>query len=499
MSSDKKVALLSIDQGTTSSRAIVFSVDGSIISTAQFEFTQFYPNDGWVEHDPEEIWNTSLRAAQIAFREAEGKGYHVAAIGITNQRETSIIWDRATNAPLYNAIVWQDRRTADVCEKLKADGREATVQSKTGLLLDPYFSATKAAWILDHVQGARDRAAQGALAFGTVDSFLIWRLTGGKVHATDSTNASRTNLFNIHSLKWDPELLKLFNVPQEILPQVKDSADDYGLTDPALFGRKIPIYGVAGDQQAAAFGQCCFQAGDIKSTYGTGCFVLLNTGHKTIPSNNRLLTTVAYTLDGKPTYALEGSIFIAGAAVQWLRDALQIIKDAKETEAIAANASGNEGVYLVPAFTGLGSPYWNPNVRAAIFGMTRATGRNELVRATLESIAYQTSDLFTAMAKDGIKPLSLKVDGGMVANKWFMQFLSNVLDMTIQRPAVMETTALGVAYLAGLKAGIYADLETIADHWQVDHTCNTDVDFSDRDQLLAQWHKAVKCAQAYSA
>jgi len=489
--------ILSIDQGTTSSRAIVFSEDGHIVCSSQQEFPQHYPAEGWVEHDPEDIWQTTLTTAQKAFQEAEAQGVKVVAIGITNQRETTLVWDRETGKCVHNAIVWQDRRTTDFCVDLQKSGAEGIITEKTGLLLDPYFSASKITWILDNTSGARSSADQGNLAFGTVDSFLIWRLTGGKVHATDTTNASRTSLFNINTLEWDSELLDIFKVPASLLPDVKDCADDYGMTSSDIFGREIPIYGVAGDQQAAAFGQCCFNEGDVKSTYGTGCFVLLNTGETRIKSQNRLLSTVAYTLNGKATYALEGSIFIAGAAMQWLRDELKVIDDAAKSEQIARSMDGNNGVYLVPAFTGLGAPYWDPNARAAIFGMTRGSGQEEFVRAALESVCYQTFDLFEAMAKDGLRPASVRVDGGMVANNWLLQFLANILGITINRPTILETTALGAARLAGLKAGIWPDLGSLADQWQSDFSCDAEADFTHKDQLIKKWHKAVQCTREF--
>ena len=415
---DKSDLILAIDQGTTSSRTLVFNSQGVVLFTAQEEFPQIYPEDGWVEHDPEAIWQSTLSTLKQAYQFAQDSDGEIAGIGITNQRETTLIWDRDSGRPIYNAIVWQDRRTADICRDIKTRYDERTLASKTGLLLDPYFSSTKAAWILDHVAGARDRAAKGELAFGTVDSFLIYRLTAGASHATDATNASRTNLFNIHNSDWDEDLLELFNVPASILPEVKNCADHYGMTDESLLGESLPILGVAGDQQAAAIGQACFDTGDIKSTYGTGCFVILNTGETCVPSSNRLLSTVCYRLNGKTTYALEGSIFIAGAAVQWLRDGINIIEDAAETESIASSLEHNHGVYLVPAFTGLGAPHWAPDARGGLFGITRDTTREHIVRATLESVCYQTFDLFEAMAADGVRPTSLRVDGGMVHNNW---------------------------------------------------------------------------------
>lgn len=489
--------LLAIDQGTTSSRAILFEPDGTIVATSQYEFTQLFPNDGWVEHDPEEIWSTTLRAIKDVLSSAQRAGRPVAAAGITNQRETTVVWDRSTGEPVYNAIVWQDRRTADVCRALEADGFLDLVQRKSGLLLDPYFSATKVAWILDHVPDARSRAEAGELAFGTIDSFLIWRLTGGKMHATDATNASRTSLFNIGEQAWDRELLKIFRVPAAVLPEVKDSADNFGTIGAALVGEAIPIFGVAGDQQAATIGQCCFDAGALKSTYGTGCFALVNTGDSLLHSSQRLLSTVAYRLDGKPTYALEGSIFIAGAAVQWLRDGINIIDHAAETEALASAAEPSEGLMVVPAFTGLGAPYWDPEARAAILGMTRATDRADLVRATLRSICYQTHDLVAAMRADGIAVNSLKVDGGMVANNWFSQSLSDLLDVAVDRPVVMETTALGAAYLAGLKAGIYTSFDDIRANWQLDRRfepCGVD-----SSEKLARWERAVRAVRLFAA
>ena len=482
-------AILSIDQGTTSSRTLVFSPAGDVLFAAQEEFPQIYPADGWVEHAPEAIWETTLKTLKAAYNYSTSKGLEIVGIGITNQRETTIVWDRKTGAPIYNAIVWQDRRTAEICRELKARFDEADLTAKTGLLLDPYFSATKAAWILDNVEGARDRANKGELAFGTIDSFLIWHLTGGKSHATDATNASRTNLFNIHSQEWDEDLIDLFNVPASILPEVKDCAADYGMC--TVLDAPVPILGVAGDQQAAAIGQCCFAEGDIKSTYGTGCFVILNTGTDCISSKNRLLSTVCYRLNGQTTYALEGSIFIAGAAVQWLRDGIQIIKEAAETEAMCAGLDSNKGVYLVPAFTGLGAPHWNPEARGAIFGLTRDTGRAEIARATVESVVYQTHDLFKAMAEDGVTPSSLRVDGGMVHNSWMVQHLSSVLNIPVDRPKVLETTALGAAYLAGLQAGLYKTLQDVRENWQGEKHFEPKMDDEARKGLLEGWNTAV--------
>ncbi|MAW79487.1 MAG: glycerol kinase [Parvularcula sp.] len=484
--------ILAIDQGTTSSRAIVFDRNGRIVASAQQEFPQHYPQDGWVEHDPEDIWNSTLATAREAFAAAEKTGGEIAAIGITNQRETTLVWDRKSGAPVYNAIVWQDRRTTDQCAGLRENGVETHVTARTGLLLDPYFSATKAAWILDHVEGARARAENGELAFGTVDSFLIWRLTGGERHVTDATNASRTLLYNIHDNHWDDALLEKFRVPKEMLPTVLNCADDFGRTDPELFGRALPICGVAGDQQAAAFGQACFTPGDIKSTYGTGCFVVINTGDKPLASHNKLLSTIAWRMDGKTTYALEGSIFIAGAAIQWLRDELQIIKDASETAALAESIETNNGVYLVPAFTGLGAPHWAPKARGLISGLTRGAGRAEIARAALESVVYQTADLMTAIGRDGAVTKTLRVDGGMVANDWLMQFLADILGLPVERPKTLETTALGAAYLAGLKAGIFQDTDEIADRWRLDARFQPAMAPEDRRRNLAGWSEALR-------
>ena len=488
----KNEYLLAIDQGTTSSRAIVFDMDMRIVSVAQEEFPQIYPSDGWVEHDPEAIWETALRTAQRAFGEAEENGGRVVAIGITNQRETTMLWDRKSGRPVHNAIVWMDRRTADRCEKLARDGMGDEVRQRTGLLLDPYFSATKIAWLLDHVGGARKKAENGSLAFGTVDSFLISRLTGNRVHVTDVTNAARTSLFNIRTQSWDESLLSIFNVPRAVLPRVLDCAADFGQTAPALFGRAIPIFGVAGDQQAATIGQCCFDPGNIKSTYGTGCFVLVNTGGNVLISKNRLLSTIAYRINGKTAYALEGSIFMAGAAMQWLRDGLGLISSTGESEAMARGLPGNSGVYMVPAFTGLGAPYWKPNARGAVFGLTRSTGPAEFVRAALESVCYQTFDLFTAMAADGVHPTSLRIDGGMTSNNWLAQFLADILNLPVDRPKIMETTALGAACLAGMGAGLLGPLETLSEKRETDARFEPRIEDRDRKRLIDGWHDAVE-------
>ena len=487
-----KATILSIDQGTTSSRAMVFDATGKALATAQKEFAQHYPNDGWVEHDPEEIWSTTLDVCREASTSGGVDARAIAAIGITNQRETTIVWDRSTGKPVYRAIVWQDRRTAEHCDALRAAGHEEGVTDKTGLLLDPYFSATKLAWILDNVDGARDKAERGELAFGTVDCFLLWRLTGGREHATDATNASRTMLFNIHTQSWDSDLLDLFRVPRNVLPEVRDCAAHFGETQAELLGRAIPITGIAGDQQAAAVGQACFSPGMIKSTYGTGCFVLVNTGETAAHSRNRLLTTVCYRLDGKVSYALEGSIFIAGAAVQWLRDGLGLIESASETEVLASKLPDNRGLYLVPAFTGLGAPYWDARARGGLFGITRDTGVAEIVRATLESVCYQTRDLLQAVADDGATSLSaLRVDGGMVANDWLMQFLSDIVDLRVERPVVTETTALGAAYLAGVQVGVFDSLDDVTANWQRDRSFEPTMDNGERERLVSGWAKAV--------
>ena len=484
--------ILAIDQGTTSTRAIVFDEAGRSVATAQRELPQIYPRDGWVEHDPEEIWQATVKVCRAVLAESDAGGAEVAAIGITNQRETAVIWERATGKPIYNAIVWQDRRTADLCRRLSEAGHEELVHRRTGLLIDPYFSATKVAWMLDNVPGARAAAERGELAFGTIDSFLLWRLTGGKVHATDATNASRTMFFNIHTQTWDEDLLGLLGIPAELLPEVGDNAADFGATETDLFGRPLPITGMAGDQQAAMIGQACFEPGMIKSTYGTGCFLLLNTGDHPVQSRTRLLTTLAYRIGGRTTYALEGSIFVAGAAVQWLRDGLKLIGSASETEALAASLDHNKGVYLVPAFTGLGAPHWDPRARGAIFGLTRDTGTAEIVRAALESVCYQTRDLLVAMANDGaLSPTVLRVDGGMAANNWLLQFLADLLDVAVERPTVIETTALGAAYLAGLQAGVFRSFDDIREHWQRDACFRPALPEVERSRLVHGWEKAL--------
>lgn len=484
--------ILAIDQGTTSSRAMVFDESGHCVAQAQQEFRQIYPQDGWVEHDPEEIWQSVLAVCRQTLQQADEAGIEVAGIGITNQRETTLVWDRQTGKPIYNAIVWQDRRTVDYCSELRSAQQEEQVIERTGLLLDPYFSATKLGWMLDNVDGARAKAEKGELAFGTIDSFLLWRLTGGAVHATDATNASRTMLFNIHSQQWDNSLLDLFRIPASLLPEVKDCIADFGTTETSLFGCAIPIGGIAGDQQAAAIGQACLEPGMIKSTYGTGCFVLLNTGKQAFRSQNRLLTTVAYRVNGQTSYAIEGSIFVAGAAIQWIRDGLQLIDSAKETEGLAQSLESNRGIYLVPAFTGLGAPHWDPHARGAIFGLTRATGIAEIVRATLESVGYQTYDLMEAMKRDSkTGSIILRVDGGMVANNWFLQFLADLLDVPVERPQVTETTALGAAWLAGVQLGLFESLSDISSRWQRDALFISKISPMQRNELLRGWQKAI--------
>ncbi len=483
--------IIAIDQGTTSSRSILFDEEGTILAQQSAEFPQHFPADGWVEHNPEDIWKTTVDVASAMVAETRLRGSMPVAIGITNQRETAVIWDRATGKPIHNAIVWQDRRTADVCTVMKNAGKETKVMEKTGLLLDPYFTATKLSWILDNVGGARDRAAAGELCFGTVDSFLIWRLTGGKMHVTDATNASRTSLYNIHENEWDDELLALFKVPRAGLPQVMDCAAEFGVCKDSLFGSELPIRGVAGDQQAAAIGQGCFTPGALKSTYGTGCFVIINTGDEAVASKNKLLTTIGYRLGGRTTYALEGSIFVSGAIVQWLRDGMKLIASAGETEAIAAAQAGNNGLYIVPALTGLGAPHWAPNARGAIYGITRDTGPADFVRAALESVAYQTNDLFFAIAGEGIPVSVVRVDGGMTANDWLMQFLADIINLRVDRPVVRETTALGAAMLALMQSDPTITLDDLANRWQRDASFTPKMDAGDRNGLLAGWNQAI--------
>ncbi len=484
--------ILAIDQGTTSSRAILFNDSSEMLGVAQEEFRQYFPQDGWVEHDPEEIWTSTINVVNEVIASSGIQAKEIAAIGITNQRETTVVWDRKTGRPIHRAIVWQDRRTADYCDELKSEGLEDMVSGKTGLLLDPYFSGTKVKWLLDNVAGAREKAESGELLFGTIDTFLLWRLTRGESHKTDATNASRTILFNIHDQQWDEDILQQLDIPKSILPEIEDCSADFGFTHESLFGAAIPITGIAGDQQAALVGQCCFSAGMIKSTYGTGCFVIMNTGTTAVASEHKLLTTVAYRIDGEVTYGLEGSIFIAGAAVQWLRDGIGLISDAAETENIAIENPDAHGVYLVPAFTGLGAPYWDANARGAILGLTRDSGFKDIVTATLQSVCFQTLDLLTAMERDGIKPGLIRVDGGMVANDWLTQCLANILQINVDRPRVTETTALGVAYLAGLRVGLFGSLDELSEHWQRQKYFEPQMQAEASSKLYSGWLDAVK-------
>jgi glycerol kinase len=483
--------LLSIDQGTTSTRAILFDQNGSVYSKSQIEFPQHFPNSGWVEHDSIDLLQTSIDCCRQVLEKNALSSSDIIAIGITNQRETTVVWDKNTGKAVYNAIVWQDRRTSEYCQQLKDDGIEASLTIKTGLLADPYFSATKIKWILDNVPDARNKAEAGDLLFGTVDSFLLWHLSGGKEHKTDATNASRTLLFNIHTQCWDNDLLALFNIPASMLPKVMDSADDFGVTQADIFGTSIPILAMAGDQQAALFGQTCFEPGMAKSTYGTGCFLVLNTGKTALISENQLLTTVAYRINGEVTYALEGSIFVAGAAIQWLRDGLKLIDKVDEVEFLARDTPLAHGVYMVPAFTGLGAPYWDPDARGAIFGLTRNTGIKEIVTAGLQSVCYQTKDLQKSMEVDGVRPISLRVDGGMVANEWFLQFLADILGARVDVPTVIETTAQGVAFMAGLQAGVFSSLDHIKSIWKLKSSFEPKMSKSERDVFYKGWQKSV--------
>ncbi len=486
--------ILAIDQGTTSTRAILFDAEMKVAAVAQEEFPQHYPQAGWVEHDPEDLWSTTLSTCRKVLAEKGISAADIAGIGITNQRETTVVWEKSSGKPIHNAIVWQDRRTAPICEAFRDDGHEDMVRETTGLLLDPYFSGTKVKWILDTVEGARARAEAGELLFGTVDSFLIWRLTGGASHATDATNAARTLMYDIKEGTWSDEICALLEVPQAMLPEVKDCAADFGSTLPELFGGAIPILGVAGDQQAATVGQTCFKPGMMKSTYGTGCFALLNTGDTPVLSKNRMLTTIAYQLDGKPTYALEGSIFIAGAAVQWLRDGLGIIGKASESGLLAEKSDPTQDVILVPAFTGLGAPYWEPDCRGGMFGLTRNSGPAEFARAALQSVAYQTRDLWEAMRADweGDANVTLRVDGGMSASDWAMQSLSDILGAAVDRPVMQETTALGAAWLAGMKAGVYPDQDGFTATWALDREFKPTLDAARREEAYARWKRAVQ-------
>jgi len=484
--------IISIDQGTTSSRAILFNLKGKPIYSSQQEFTQHFPKSGWVEHNPEEIWNTTKKTLKKVIAKVRDFRGNVLAIGITNQRETTVLWDKKTGKPVYNAIVWQDRRTEDYCKKLRKQNKETVIFNKTGLLIDSYFSGTKIKWILDNVPLARKLMNSKRLLFGTIDSFLIWRLTKGKVHATDATNASRTMIYNITSNKWDDSILKILKIKKHILPEVKNCADDYGSTHSSITGKPIPITGVVGDQQSATIGQCCFEPGSLKSTYGTGAFILLNTGSRKIYSKNRLLTTICYRLNGKTTYALEGSIFIAGAGVQWLRDKMKFINKASDSEKIVKSLKDNAGIYLVPAFTGIGAPYWNANARGVLSGITRDTGPKEIVRAVIESVAYQTYDLFEAMRHDGLRPKVVKVDGGMVMNNWFSQYLADIVNVKVLRPKVHETTALGAAFMAGLHIGVYKSLKDISKNWSLDKQFNPKMKNKIRRSLVKGWLVTIK-------
>lgn len=484
--------ILSIDQGTTSTRSILFDLKGKPVFVSQKEFKQYYPKDGWVEHNPEEIWVTTKKVIkEIINKNKKIKG-NILTIGITNQRETTLLWDSKTGKCIYNAIVWQDRRTTNLCNKLKKKGLENLIKSRTGLLLDPYFSATKIKWIIENIPSAKKLLKKNRLLFGTIDTYLIWKLTKGKIHATDSTNASRTMLFNIKKNCWDKKILKLLKIPESILPNVKNSADNFGFTDKSITKKSYPINGVIGDQQAATVGQSCFQKGSTKITFGTGAFIIMNTGNNKINSKNKLLSTICYRINNRTTFALEGSIFIAGASVQWLRDKLKIIKSAKITEKISKKQINNNNVYLVPAFTGLGAPYWKPNVRGILTGLTRDTGRNEIIRATLESVAYQTSDLLNAMKKDGLKSSVIKVDGGMANNYWFIQFLTDILNIKVLKPKVYETTSLGAAVMAGYYIGVYKSLSDITRNWRFDKKFVPKIVHKNRLKLLNGWHQAIR-------
>lgn len=491
--------ILALDQGTTSSRAVVVDRKGAIISVAQKEFTQIFPKPGWVEHDANEIWSTQAGMAAEAVTKKGLKGEQIAAIGITNQRETAVVWDRNSGEPIYNAIVWQDKRTSDYCDELKQAGKSEMIREKTGLVIDSYFSATKVKWILDHVDGAREKAEAGELAFGTIDSWLIWKMTQGTLHVTDVTNASRSLIFNINSMEWDEELLALFTIPKSMLPEVRQSSEVYGHTSPNFFAAKIPIAGIAGDQQAALFGQMCTQKGMVKNTYGTGCFMLMNIGDEPTKSKNNLLTTVAWKMNGKTTYALEGSIFIAGAVVQWLRDSLKIIKNSSDVEALASSVDGSEGVYFVPAFAGLGAPHWNQKAQGTIFGLTRGSTDAHIARAALDSIAYQTMDILKAMEKDsGISIKELRVDGGATVNNLLMQFQADVLDTTTIRPKIVETTVMGAAYLAGLAVGFWKSQEEIQDNWQIDVNFKPTANRETVTLGIKGWYKAIEALEHWT-
>ncbi len=491
--------ILSLDQGTTSSRAIIFDKGGNIVSVAQKEFTQIFPQPGWVEHDANEIWSTQIGVATEAILKAGLTVQNIAAIGITNQRETTVVWDRTTHQPVYNAIVWQDRRTASYCDELKKDGTDEMIKNKTGLVTDAYFSGTKVKWILENVPGAKAKAQNGDLCFGTIDSWLLWKLTNGKVHVTDVSNASRTLLFNIHTMQWDDDLLKLFNIPPSMLPQVRSSSEVYGMTETVFTSTSVPVCGIAGDQQSALFGQMCTQPGMVKNTYGTGCFMLMNTGDKAVPSKNNLLTTVAWKINGQVQYALEGSVFIAGAVVQWLRDGLRLIQTSAEVEALALKVEDNGGVYMVPAFTGLGAPYWNQHARGTIVGITRGTTDAHIARAALESIAFQTMDVLKAMEADsGIMIKELRVDGGATINNHLMQFQSDLLNTSVIRPSITETTALGAAYLAGLAVGYWNDIAEVEKYWQKEKIFKPSMKEDTRSDLQKNWHRAIRSAQVWA-
>lgn len=495
----EKRYILALDQGTTSSRAIIFDHDGKIVTVAQREFKQYFPKPGWVEHNANEIWGSVLAVMAEAFGSADIDPNEIAGIGITNQRETAVVWEKETGRPVYNAIVWQSRQTADICEELKAAGHSDMVRDKTGLLIDAYFSGTKVKWILDNVEGAREKAENGELLFGTIDTWLIWKLSGGKAHVTDYSNASRTLMYNIYEQKWDDELLDILTVPKSMLPEVKPSSEVYANTIPYhFFGFEVPIAGAAGDQQAALFGQTCFEKGEAKNTYGTGCFMLMNTGEEAVKSDHGLLTTIAWGYNGKVEYALEGSIFVAGSAIQWLRDGLRMLKSAKDSEQYATRIESTDGVYVVPAFVGLGAPYWNSDVRGAIFGLTRGTEKEQFVRATIESLAYQTRDVLTSMESDsGINLKTLRVDGGAVSNNFLMQFQSDILNVPVERPEVSETTALGAAYLAGLAVGFWKDQAEVKDQWKLDKRFEPNMDESHREALYKGWQHAVEATMAF--
>ncbi|TKH22906.1 glycerol kinase GlpK [Bacillus wiedmannii] len=494
-----KKYILSLDQGTTSSRAILFNKKGEIVHSAQKEFTQHFPKPGWVEHNAQEIWGSILAVIATCLSEADVKPEQIAGIGITNQRETAVVWDKTTGKPIYNAIVWQSRQTVEICDELKEKGYSEMVREKTGLLIDAYFSGTKVKWILDNVEGAREKAENGDLLFGTIDTWLVWKLSGGKAHVTDYSNASRTLMFNIHDLQWDDELLDMLTVPKSMLPEVRPSSEIYGETiDYHFFGQNIPIAGVAGDQQAALFGQACFGEGMAKNTYGTGCFMLMNTGEKAVVSEHGLLTTIAWGIDGKVNYALEGSIFVAGSAIQWLRDGMRMFKDASESEVYASRVASTDGVYVVPAFVGLGTPYWDSEVRGAMFGVTRGTTKEHFIRATLESLAYQTKDVLCAMEADsGIELKTLRVDGGAVKNNFLMKFQSDILDVPVERPVINETTALGAAYLAGLAVGYWKNQDEIKEQWHMDKRFEPTMEAETSEELYAGWKKAIEATKAF--